>query len=69
MREFVQMNSFVEVAQCVPNVCASRAEQDLHVHTKHCKHIDGHYCDTSFSNFGRLLSNELFDMDENVDKR
>lgn len=60
----MQMNSFVEVAQCVRNVCASRTEQDLRVHTTHCKHNDGHYCDTSFSNFGRFLSNELFDMDD-----
>lgn len=55
MREFVQMNSFVEVAQCVPNVCASRTEQDLHVHTTHCKHNDGHYCDTSFSKFSMMI--------------
>ena len=52
------MNSFVEGAQCVRNVCASRTEQDLHFHTTHCKHHDGHYCDTSFSNFGRLLPND-----------
>ena len=62
------MNSFVEVAQCVCQTCVQAELNRISMCIRH-KHNDGHYCDTSFSNFGRLLSNELFDMDENVDKR